>query len=103
MAKSPGVTTQPRTPAPAVRTPGGAKPAVVTSNTAVAAPKKKVTPAQFLQEVRTEARKITWTSWKETWITSVMVGIMVVVTAVFFLVVDWGLGLFIQQILKLAV
>lgn len=103
MAKSPGVTTQPRTPAPSARTPGGAKPAVVTSNAVVAAPKKKTSPAQFLQEVRTEARKITWTSWKETWITSVMVGIMVVVTAVFFLVVDWGLGLFIQQILKLAV
>ena len=57
----------------------------------------------FFREVRVEARKITWTSWKETWITSVMVGIMVVTTAIFFLVVDWGLGLLVQQILKLAV
>ena len=82
----------------------GPKPAVVASSAAAPAPpKKKTSAAQFLQEVRAEARKITWTSWKETWVTSVLVGIMVVLTAVFFLVVDWGLGLFIQQILKLAV
>ncbi len=38
-----------------------------------------------------EARKVTWTPWKETWITSVMVGIMVVITAIFFSVVDGSL------------
>jgi preprotein translocase subunit SecE len=32
-----------------------------------------VQPVQFFGEVRAEARKITWTSRKETWITSVMV------------------------------
>ena len=55
---------------------------------------KKRTPLpQFLREVRAEARKVTWTSWKETWITSVMVGIMVVMTAIFFFGVDWILHL----------
>ena len=58
--------------------------------------------AQFAREVRAEARKITWTSWKETWITSVMVFIMVVVTATFFLVVDGSLSFIMQQLLKLA-
>ena len=64
--------------------------------------KKRVSPMQFLREVRVEARKVTWTSWKETWITSVMVGIMVVMTAIFFFGVDWIMRLAIGTILKLA-
>ena len=64
------------------------------------APKKRTNPAQFFKEVRAEARKITWTSRKETWITSVMVGIMVVIAALFFFIVDWilsvGTSLFLQ-------
>jgi preprotein translocase subunit SecE len=68
----------------------------------VAAVKKRVGPVEFLREVQAEARKVTWTSWKETWITSVMVAIMVVLTAVFFFGVDWVLGLGISAILKLA-
>ncbi|MFN3575130.1 MAG: preprotein translocase subunit SecE [Phenylobacterium sp.] len=61
---------------------------------------KKTSPGQFAREVRAEARKITWTSRKETWITSVMVGIMVVLAAIFFFAVDsilgWGMGLLLQ-------
>jgi preprotein translocase subunit SecE len=64
--------------------------------------KKKTNIYQFFREVRQEGRKITWTSRKETWITSVMVGIMVVIAAVFFFVVDTGLGFGVQQVLKLA-
>jgi preprotein translocase subunit SecE len=66
------------------------------------APKKPFNPLQFLREVRAEARKITWTSRNETWITSVMVMIMVVLTAVFFFVVDLALSFGINQILKLS-
>ncbi|MBK1865607.1 preprotein translocase subunit SecE [Aestuariivirga sp. YIM B02566] len=54
----------------------------------------KTNPLEFLQEVRQEAKKITWPSRKETMITTVMVLIMVVLASVFFLVVDailkWG-------------
>jgi preprotein translocase subunit SecE len=64
--------------------------------------KKRVSPVQFLREVRAEARKVTWTSWKETWITSIMVGIMVVMTALFFFTIDWIMGLGISEILKVA-
>ncbi|HTK35128.1 MAG TPA: preprotein translocase subunit SecE [Caulobacteraceae bacterium] len=74
----------------------------VSPSVAAPAPKRRTNPAQFVTEVRAEARKITWTSWKETWITSVMVLIMVVVVSLFLRVVDLGLGLTIQQILKLA-
>lgn len=54
----------------------------------------KTNPLEFLQEVRQEAKKITWPSRRETMITTVMVLIMVVLASVFFLVVDtvlnWG-------------
>jgi len=68
----------------------------------VAPAKKRVGPIQFLREVRAEARKVTWTSWKETWITSVMVGIMVILTAFFFFGVDAVLNVAIGAVLKLA-
>jgi len=86
-----------------VRTPAPAKPAAVTAAPAAPAVKKpSVSPAQFWREVQQEARKITWTSWRETWITSVMVFIMVALTGVFFLGVDQALGWGMQFLLKLA-
>ena len=105
MAKTPGIPTKGR---PQRRAPAPARPAATTSAPAVAAPapapvaKPRVGPVQFSREVRAETRKITWPSWKETWITSVMVFIMVVVTSVFFLLVDGSLSFLIQQLLKLA-
>ena len=66
------------------------------------AAKKKTSLAQFVREVRAEARKITWTSRRETWITSVMVAIMVVVAVIFFAIVDGTVSFVLNQILKLA-
>jgi preprotein translocase subunit SecE len=63
--------------------------------------RKKTSPTQFVQEVRAEARKITWTSRRETWITSVMVFIMVLITAAFFASVDGILHFGVAQFLKL--
>ncbi|MFN3667674.1 MAG: preprotein translocase subunit SecE [Brevundimonas sp.] len=57
-----------------------------------AAPKKRTSIPQFINQVRAEGRKIVWPSRKETWITSVMVLIMVVIAAIFFFVVDAGLS-----------
>jgi preprotein translocase subunit SecE len=48
----------------------------------------KMSPVEFVQEVREEARKITWPSRKEIMISTVMVMIMVTAAAVFFLLVD---------------
>ncbi len=64
--------------------------------------KRPFNPLQFLREVDAERKKVTWTSWKETWITSVMVGIMVIITAIFFFGVDSALGALIGQVLKFA-
>ena len=54
-----------------------------------APPARRTTPVEFFQQVRREARKVTWPSWKETWLTTMMVFIMVGVTMAFFAVVDF--------------
>ena len=48
----------------------------------------KISPFKFLQEVRTEADKVTWPSRRETLITTAMVFIFAAVAAVFFLLAD---------------
>ena len=57
---------------------------------------------KFFREVRAEARKITWTSRSETWITSVMVAIMVVLAAMFFWIVNTILSFAITWLLRVA-
>ena len=54
--------------------------------------RRRVSPMQFFTEVRREMSKVTWPSWKETWLTTVMVFIMVGLTMVFFAVVDFVLN-----------
>jgi preprotein translocase subunit SecE len=56
------------------------------------APARRVGPVEFFQQVRREMKKVTWPSWKETWLTTMMVFIMVGLTMVFFFVVDTGLA-----------
>jgi preprotein translocase subunit SecE len=52
------------------------------------APVRRRNPLAFFGEVRREANKVTWPTWKETWLTSAMVFIMVGITMVFFFGVD---------------
>jgi preprotein translocase subunit SecE len=65
------------------------------------APKKRVSPAEFFRQVRAEARKITWPSRKETWITSFMVFLMILITILFFFVVDLVTGYAVGHLIKL--
>ena len=51
-------------------------------------PKKRVGPITFFNQVRAEARKVTWTSYRETWVAAVMVVIMVLVASIFFYLSD---------------
>jgi preprotein translocase subunit SecE len=62
------------------------------SGVAALKPKKPFNPAKFFAEVRQEARRITWTSRKEVWITTVMVMIMVVLASLFLWLVDIFFG-----------
>jgi preprotein translocase subunit SecE len=61
----------------------------------------KSSPVQFFKEVRLEARKVTWPTWKETWISTVMVFVMGLLAALFFFLVDQGLSYGIRLILGL--
>ncbi len=56
-------------------------------------------PFEFIQEVRQEVSKVTWPTWKEVWITTVMVMIMVTLASIFFLFADQVLGWFINFLL----
>ncbi len=49
-------------------------------------------PAKFVRDVRAEAAKVTWPSRRETGMTTLMVVVMAVLTAVFFLGVDYVIG-----------
>jgi preprotein translocase subunit SecE len=57
-------------------------------------------PFQFIEEVRQETSKVTWPSWKEVWITTAMVLVMVALTAVF-LFTDMIISYLVQFVLGL--
>ena len=58
-------------------------------------------PITFLHEVRQEVSKVTWPTWKEVWITTTMVLIMVALTSVFFLLTDMVISNVVRFVLKL--
>jgi preprotein translocase subunit SecE len=62
----------------------------------------KVSPFKFLQEVRAETEKVTWPTRRETLITTIMVGVMVAVSSIFFLVADQIIRLAITFVLGIA-
>jgi preprotein translocase subunit SecE len=55
----------------------------------------KVSPFKFLQEVRAETDKVTWPTRRETVVTTIMVGVMVFASSIFFLLAD--------QIIRIAI
>ena len=58
-------------------------------------------PLQFVEEVRQETSKVTWPTWKEVWITTIMVLIMVALTSTFFLLADVVISRVIRLVLGL--
>ncbi len=58
-------------------------------------------PLEFLQEVRSEANKVTWPTRRETLITTALVILMVLLASLFFVFVDWMLRLTVTGILDL--
>jgi preprotein translocase subunit SecE len=64
----------------------------VTKEVPAVEPVRRSNPIQFFREVRRETSKVTWPTWKETWLTTTMVFIMVALTMAFFFVVDSVLG-----------
>ena len=50
--------------------------------------KKKTNPAQFVRQVRQEMQKVTWPERKDTFISSAIVIVLVVLFSLFFMLTD---------------
>ncbi len=61
----------------------------------------RTNPFEFIQQVRTEVAKVTWPTRRETMITTVMVLIMSVAAALFFLAADYVLSTIVTFVLGL--
>jgi preprotein translocase subunit SecE len=62
----------------------------------------RVSPGEFVRQVRAETAKIVWPTRRETITTTIMVLIMTTILAVFFLGVDAVLGSVVKYLLSLA-
>jgi preprotein translocase subunit SecE len=61
----------------------------------------KTNPFDFIQQVRSEAAKVTWPTRKETMITTAMVFVMVVLASIFFLLTDQVIRVVVRLVLGL--
>jgi preprotein translocase subunit SecE len=61
----------------------------------------KPNPVEFMQQVRQEANKVTWPTRKEVGISSMMVVIFMIVSAIFFFVADSAIRWGVQTLLSL--
>ena len=61
----------------------------------------KISPIEFIQQVRREVARVTWPSRRETLVTTVMVFIFVALAAVFFFAVDQVLSVAVRAVLGL--
>ncbi|MCC2977772.1 preprotein translocase subunit SecE [Sphingomonas sp. PL-96] len=62
----------------------------------------KTSPAEFIRQVQTETKKVTWPTRRETVMTAVMVVIMATLLGVFFFTVDSGFDAIVKLLLSLA-
>ncbi|MGN6497345.1 MAG: preprotein translocase subunit SecE [Tsuneonella sp.] len=62
----------------------------------------KTSPGEFIRQVRSEMSKVVWPNREETVRTSIFVGLMMVLLAVFFLGVDSLFGAIMRWLLTLA-
>ena len=63
---------------------------------------RKTSPAEFLNQVRAEGRKIVWPTREETVKTAIFVFIMMLILSVFFLGIDSIFGAVVGWLLTLA-
>lgn len=61
----------------------------------------KPNPVEFMQQVRQEASKVTWPTRKEVGISSIMVVIFMIVSAIFFFIADTVIRWGVQTLLSL--
>ena len=76
--------------------------AVAKTASAPAAPRPRVTPGEFVRQVRAEVAKVVWPSRGDTIRMTIMVLIMTTLLALFFVGIDQILGRFVKFLLSLA-
>ena len=69
---------------------------------AASKPATKTSPAEFVNQVRAETRKVVWPTREETVRTAIFVFIMMVILSLFFLGVDSAFGAVVRWLLTLA-
>lgn len=62
----------------------------------------KVTPGEFISQVRAETAKVSWPTRRETVMTGVMVVIMTTLLGIFFFGIDKLFGAIVEWLLRLA-
>ena len=60
-----------------------------------------INPVKFVEEVRQEVSKVTWPTWKEVWITTLMVVVMIALASLFFMVADIIIAAIVKTVLGL--
>ena len=60
-------------------------------------------PIKFIQEVKQEAFKVSWPTWKETMQGALMVFAMAVAMSLFFLLLDQVLKFLLEALLKVSI
>ncbi len=63
---------------------------------------RKTSPAEFMNQVRSETRKVVWPTRQETIRTAIFVFIMMIVMSLFFLGIDSAFGAIVSWLLTLA-
>ena len=61
-----------------------------------------INPFKFIQEVKSEAFKVSWPTGKETLTGAVMVVLLAIVAAIFFLILDQILKFFLNFVLTIS-
>lgn len=64
--------------------------------------KRKTSPAEFVNQVRSETKKVVWPTREETIRTAIFVFILMVILSLFFLGIDTVFSAIVQWLLSLA-
>tara|TARA_B110000116_G_scaffold263933_1_gene271093 strand:- start:1630 stop:1845 length:216 start_codon:yes stop_codon:yes gene_type:complete len=63
--------------------------------------KKKTSPALFVRQVRQELQKVTWPEKRDTFLSSAIVIVLIILFSLFFLLTDQIWSFFIKKIIQI--
>ena len=63
--------------------------------------KKKTNPVQFVRQVRQEMQKVTWAGRKDTFVSSAIVIVLILLFSIFFLITDQIWSFSIKKVIQI--